>query len=677
MLLLTIAMYSIVFVIWGIIALFDFINDRWSKIQKVDISSKVHFSLTLLTISLALLYIYVRIDSKDYTEMMAAVVALFFSVYHLIRTIWGMTQLSFLRKWFCRSLYVMHNRGYDLLSERRLGHASRSMRKNAMEMRDENDHQNECATDIAAVDSFHSEMLKHLVNNVYLNNSIIDNELFDIENPIYLSFYKQNDKSKSHIYPQNPELCFLRWAVLYLSFYGVQFLQDSLFCRPLVLRRSGYFSGGDGTGIVRNYFVKALVTQAMLIGNGDDSRRTIDDQNQEPQEFEPTWETTWGVIVLARPEALHAAVYDSSCTPFGKMQMDIREGIYFERFARRITRLVDDLPPECFDHNVDDKDDEEDDNGNTTFREYYRPYLPHDDRSTNDNANVVKLVQGMSFVDVENFYIFLHSLPLHAVKDKRSPPIEQTQRELLSDVENDQSNIDYQSNDIQQRCSQNEVGTQPEIPRETLNRGADNESSLSVAINVSSSSFSVADNEPNFGIGGSRIRINQRVKYNYERIDSSHVLEHWRSREEEQEERQDRNELESEGQNQLNATDKLQKPKETLVSQFGFKKPSPEFPNTGSSTEIPIPKTSWAQLCTLPVFRRTKYLRPTKWNPDVFVISVVIDNIYATVTGNNYRQRLLQNDSEESIINGLQKMLIQYKKRNKDLTKISEEDSFK
>lgn len=45
--------------------------------------------------------------SGDYKEMMTAIAAVLVSIYHLARTVWGLVQLYWFRKWCARSMHCV------------------------------------------------------------------------------------------------------------------------------------------------------------------------------------------------------------------------------------------------------------------------------------------------------------------------------------------------------------------------------------------------------------------------------------------------------------------------------------------------------------------------------------------------------------------------------------------
>lgn len=386
---LIIVTYLVVFLPWATIALFDFINERWSPVGKIWVRGFLQLFFTFVPIPFAIYYINWLIVAEDYTEMCTAIVALCLSIYHFCRTSWGIIQIFVLKRWIGLWLQIMHFQGYHLFSDPLLEQADDKMRTRIVEQRNalnpdtERKHADGLLLELTFPRKtyYHlftcskkawnrKKLVRHLVHRLPMNSSIVDNEVLDMENPFSINL-NPFQRLKPFIFPKFPEHCFLRWSVLFLSYFGIPFLQDSLYTRSLLNRME--------TPSKENLFVKSLVTQAMLIGNVSETR--------DPQ-HKPTWESTWSTILLCRSAALYTAAKDSTCTPGGHMSMNVQHGLYFERYAHRLCRLIDSLPPE----RVDLRSSEQ-----------------------GSNWNEVNLLNGVSHLDIENFLIFLQSSPLHDV----------------------------------------------------------------------------------------------------------------------------------------------------------------------------------------------------------------------------------------------------------------------
>lgn len=58
-------------------------------------------------------YITAQAKAGDYKEMFAAIVALFFALLHLLRSLWGLWQLELFREWACQSICSLQALGID------------------------------------------------------------------------------------------------------------------------------------------------------------------------------------------------------------------------------------------------------------------------------------------------------------------------------------------------------------------------------------------------------------------------------------------------------------------------------------------------------------------------------------------------------------------------------------
>ena len=110
------AAYVTVFVPWGFLALFDMITERWKTIRAVACQGLIQILFAIPTLAFTIFYIEIQRRGRDYKEMCAAIVLACLSLFHSLRTLWGLWQLFHIWTWVKRSLRQLHQHGYSLKS---------------------------------------------------------------------------------------------------------------------------------------------------------------------------------------------------------------------------------------------------------------------------------------------------------------------------------------------------------------------------------------------------------------------------------------------------------------------------------------------------------------------------------------------------------------------------------
>ena len=96
--------YSLGFVPWAFLVLFDFISPKWKSIRRTRHFGYLHAITAIIPMMVVIVYAYFQGTSGDYKEMMTAVAAIVVTIYHLTRTVWGLVQLHAFRSWCTRAM---------------------------------------------------------------------------------------------------------------------------------------------------------------------------------------------------------------------------------------------------------------------------------------------------------------------------------------------------------------------------------------------------------------------------------------------------------------------------------------------------------------------------------------------------------------------------------------------
>jgi len=162
----------------------DFISGKWRTVNRTRFLGHLHFVFAILPMPVIIFYAHLQQISKDYKEMMTAVVALFLSLYHLIRTGWGLIQLAEFSKW--TTVLIQRMRRMTM------------MEKNGCRKSSE----------------YCTKLIEPPFQILKLNNTIVDNELGGTDMTVKMKL------NTGMLKIEEKGLCFIRWSGAFLSAYG-------------------------------------------------------------------------------------------------------------------------------------------------------------------------------------------------------------------------------------------------------------------------------------------------------------------------------------------------------------------------------------------------------------------------------------------------------------------------
>ena len=96
--------YSVGFLPWGFVVLFDFISAKWKTVRETRRAGWLHMATSAIPMTIVIAYAIIQGISQDFKEMMTAVIAVLLTVYHVARTVWGLAQLNAFRTWCAHAL---------------------------------------------------------------------------------------------------------------------------------------------------------------------------------------------------------------------------------------------------------------------------------------------------------------------------------------------------------------------------------------------------------------------------------------------------------------------------------------------------------------------------------------------------------------------------------------------
>eukprot|EP00178_Gracilaria_changii_P001540 TRINITY_DN1209_c1_g3_i1.p1 TRINITY_DN1209_c1_g3~~TRINITY_DN1209_c1_g3_i1.p1 ORF type:complete len:1329 (+),score=173.26 TRINITY_DN1209_c1_g3_i1:1164-5150(+) len=269
--------YLAILIPWAFLYYHDFISERWTSIRKTFRNGVIHIVVVTVPMPLIIYYIILqqRLEEPDYKEMFAGIAALVLSIYHLVRTVWGLVQLYQFRQWAIRTavslesasykcqlnIYNQDTRHADLTEElddarpssaaffekfgarstlNRLkrstsssmrsweqGRLSGSISDTLVQGGDSHRHQREqrparCEIHYQPNKTTVSyRNIARIIDRMKVNSSIVDNEIIGSSAP-HISFSR-----RGKLQPRKPETTFVRWSVAYLAQFGKKWLQDS------------------------------------------------------------------------------------------------------------------------------------------------------------------------------------------------------------------------------------------------------------------------------------------------------------------------------------------------------------------------------------------------------------------------------------------------------------------
>ncbi len=77
----------------------DYISEKWRTVRHTRKLARIHAVLTVLPMLYVATYAEAQRRDSDYKEMAAALVAISFNLFHLLRTVSGMMQLDAFERW--------------------------------------------------------------------------------------------------------------------------------------------------------------------------------------------------------------------------------------------------------------------------------------------------------------------------------------------------------------------------------------------------------------------------------------------------------------------------------------------------------------------------------------------------------------------------------------------------
>ncbi len=99
--------YCFSFVPWVILFALDFISPDWRTIRGTRISGMTHLFFSTISLGVAVLYLIVQSAVGDYKEVMASCVAATAALYHIFRSIWGLVQLRAYSVWCAKAFFCL------------------------------------------------------------------------------------------------------------------------------------------------------------------------------------------------------------------------------------------------------------------------------------------------------------------------------------------------------------------------------------------------------------------------------------------------------------------------------------------------------------------------------------------------------------------------------------------
>lgn len=109
------SVYVAILLPWAFLYLHDFISDRWQTIRRTSIAGLVHLAVAIGPLPYILYYAYLQfsLSDPDYKELFAVVTAAAFSAYHVLRTLFGLYQLSRFRQWAVDVATTLESAGFE------------------------------------------------------------------------------------------------------------------------------------------------------------------------------------------------------------------------------------------------------------------------------------------------------------------------------------------------------------------------------------------------------------------------------------------------------------------------------------------------------------------------------------------------------------------------------------
>lgn len=171
----------------------DFITEKWKSISATRREGRWHLFASVFCLPYLLYFIHLQRCIGNYTEVGAAITAIFLSCFQMARTVWGLVQLEAFKCWNVHALYTMTRIGYPV-------------RSGAYVVAVDNRRPRFSLDDI--------ELNLAVEMNMVVNSTLIDNAFFGTEIPIRWHV------PSCRLYSTAPVECSVRWMVSFLSRFG-------------------------------------------------------------------------------------------------------------------------------------------------------------------------------------------------------------------------------------------------------------------------------------------------------------------------------------------------------------------------------------------------------------------------------------------------------------------------
>lgn len=99
---------------WSILLVHDYISETWKTLEETRETGRRHLIFMLVPLPYILLYIDFQRRAGDFKEMCTATTAVLYSLYHIGKTIWGLVQLRYFEEWAANTHSSLHSLGFGI-----------------------------------------------------------------------------------------------------------------------------------------------------------------------------------------------------------------------------------------------------------------------------------------------------------------------------------------------------------------------------------------------------------------------------------------------------------------------------------------------------------------------------------------------------------------------------------
>lgn len=218
----------------------DFMTSKMKHIRQTERDGYKHLLFSIVPLIYVMFYVYLQGSSGDYKEMMTGISAALLCLFHVSRTIWGLLQLRKFRNWNIRALQVLSNLGINLPSPKSNPYVPRvSLRpraflqeifsffhspssSTAFPKTTTSEEQNLVSSEHKSKnpENDYKTYVDLVNNNMVVNDSLIDNEFFDANNPCKISKHR-------FMCSVHPQKCTIYWQVAFLSVFGSNWIKGT------------------------------------------------------------------------------------------------------------------------------------------------------------------------------------------------------------------------------------------------------------------------------------------------------------------------------------------------------------------------------------------------------------------------------------------------------------------